>query len=195
MMLTVYIDADLPAEWITLGRFKNLEKSCDVSKHRLANEKIPMTICQHTVQSDMHKKGSSPNGRTRLPSWHGLFLVLGCAIIYLGLWTATPGMHAMHWETLAVHSSHPICGKHCAMALCRLSVLSFKAPACPNTAVVQWVWNHPMETESPDTDSAPVKCTIIPGSRPSYLAVSVDFSLSSKRILSRLYLLKKSLLC
>jgi len=55
IMLTLYIAAHLPAEWITLGRFKNLGKSCDTSKHLLTNEKIPMTICQHTVQSDMHK--------------------------------------------------------------------------------------------------------------------------------------------
>ena len=124
-----------------------------------------------------------------------LLFVLGYAIIYLGLWTATPGTHAMQWEALAVHSSHPSCGNHCAMALRRLSVPIFKAPVGLNTAVFQRVRHHPMETESPDTDSAPVKYTIIPGSRPSYLAVSVDFSLSSKRILSRLYLLKKSLLC
>ena len=194
-MLTVYIASELPAEWITLGTFKNLEKSCDAVKHRRANEKIPMTICQHTVQSNRPKKSLAPNGRTRLPSWHRLLFVLGCAITYLGLWTATPGTHAMQWETLAVRSSHPICGNHCAMALCRLSVPSFKSPAGPNTAVFQWVWHHPIETESPDTDSAPVKCAIIPGARPSSIDVSGHFPLFSKRIINRLYLQKKSLLC
>ena len=194
-MLTVYIASELPAEWITLGTFKNLEKSCDAVKHRRANEKIPMTICQHTVQSNRPKKSLAPNGRTRLPSWHRLLFVLGCAITYLGLWTATPGTHAMQWETLAVRSSHPICGNHCAMALCRLSVPSFKAPVSPNTAVVQWVWNHPMETESLDRESAPVKSTIIHGDCPLGTSSTGCLSFSVKRISSRLYLQKKSLLC
>ena len=152
--------------------------------------KIPMTICQNTIQPDMHKKNLAPNGRMRLPSWYGLFYVLGCAIIYLGVWTATPQANAMQWETLAFHSSHPVCGYQCEMAFCRLSLPSLKAPAGPNTAVGQWVWNHPMETESPDTESALVKCTIIPGARPSTSAVSGPFSLSTKRIISRLYLQK-----
>ena len=154
-----------------------------------------MTICQNTVQSVMNEKTLAPCGRMRLTFWRGLLYVLGCAIIYLGVWTATPGTHAMQSESLAVHSSHPTCGNYCEMALCRLSVPSFKSPAGPNTAVFQWVWHHPIETESPDTDSAPVKCAIIPGARPSSIDVSGHFPLFSKRIINRLYLQKKSLLC
>ena len=154
-----------------------------------------MTICQNTVQSVMNEKTLAPCGRTRLTFWRGLLYVLGCAIIYLGVWTAAPGTHAMQSESLAVHSSHPTCGNYCETALCRLSVPRFKAPNGPHTAFVQWVWHHPMETESPDTESAPVKCAIIPGARPSSIDVSGHFSLCSKRIINRLYLQKKSLLC
>ena len=143
----------------------------------------------------MNEKTLAPCGGTRLPFWRGLLYALGCAIIYLGIWTATPVTHAMQSESLAVHSSHPTCGNYCVMALCRLSVPSFKSPAGPNTAVFQWVWHHPQETESPDTGSTPVKCSIIPGVRPSSIDVSGNFSLCSKRIINRLYLQKKSLLC
>ena len=193
-MLTVYSAADLAAEWITPGTFKYLETSCDATKHRCV-KKMPMLICQYIVQSGMHKKSSAPNGRTRLPSWREPLYVLGCAIIYLGLFTATPVTHAMQRETLTVRSSHAVCDNHCEIALCRLCVPSFRAQAGPSTAVVQWVWYHPMETLSPDTESAPVKCTIIPGARSLTTTVPGNFPLSAKRIINRLYLHNKSLLC
>jgi len=166
-----------------------------VSENRLADNHMSMTIDEKPIQPARQPIRPMQNGRTGFPAWCRRYFTLGCALFYLGVWTATPGTHAMQSETLTVHSSQAVCGNQCAMAHCRLSVPSFEAPAVPNTAIGQWVWNHPMETESPDTELTPVKCTIIPGARPSTIAVSGHFTLSSKRTISRLYLQTKSLLC
>jgi hypothetical protein len=156
---------------------------------------MPMTIDIKPIQPARHPIRPLPDGRTGFAAWPWFYFSLGCALFYLSAWSATPVTLAMQWETLPVNSSLAAHDNHCELGLCRLSVPRFKEPIDPNTAIVQWVWNHPMETELPDTESAPVKCTLIPGARPSTITVSGNFLLSAKRIISRLYLHKKSLLC
>ena len=159
---------------------------------------MPMTIDGKTVQPVRYPIRPMPIHTTRFPIRYWFYLTLGCSLFYLIAWTATPVTHAMQSETLPVSSSLAAHDNHCELGLCRLSVPRFKAPSVPNTSVVQWVWNHPMETEStesPDTGSAPVKYTIIPGARPLTTTISGNFPFSVNRIINRLYLQKKSLLC
>lgn len=180
------------AAWSSVAEFTMLSA---VLKNLLANNHMPMTIDTKPVQPERHPIRPLPDGRTGFAAWSWFYFSLGCAFFYLSAWSAIPVMHAMQSETLPVSSSLAAHDNHCELGLCRLSVPRFKAPIVPSTAVVQWVWNHPMETESPDTVSAPVKSTIIPGARRSTITVSGNFSLSAKRIINRLYLHKKSLLC
>ena len=164
-------------------------------KDRLAENHMPKKIDGKPVQSARHPIRPLPIRITRFPAWYWFYFTLGCALLNLSAWTATPVTLAMQWETLPISSSQAVRGNHCNLKLCRLCIPRFQAPAGPNTAVAQWVWNHSMETESPDTEPAPLKCTVIPGIHRSKITVSQQFSLLANGIISRLYLQKKSLLC
>lgn len=58
-----------------------------------------------------------------------------------------------------------------------------------------WTWIVPVESESPDTELALGKFSIIQGLHPSGIACPDDVSRSFTQPMRRLYLQKKSLLC
>lgn len=100
----------------------------------------------------------------------------------------------MHWESQALQLGQAVCGHHCEVTPFRRNAPSFDVPAAPNV-IVQWVWMHPVETESPDKALAPGRCNILCGVRPSGIAGPGYISRFPKRISLRLYLQKKTLLC
>ena len=59
----------------------------------------------------------------------------------------------------------------------------------------QWVRTVPVESESPDTELAPGKFSIIQGLHPSGIACPDDVLRSSMKTFRKLYLQKKALLC
>lgn len=155
---------------------------------------MPMTIDRKAVPPARQPNRPTPIRLTPFPVWYWFYFALGCALFNLCGWTTPPVTLAMQWETLPVSSGQTDQGNYCKLALCKRCTPRFKAPAGHTTDVCQWIWNHPMETESPNTESSPLKCTFIAGVRPSTITVSGQFSPSANRIISRLYLQKKSLL-
>ena len=149
------------------------------------------------VQTAIHKRNSTPNGRTRVPAWSWLWLLLfgGCIILCLGTGTAAPGMHSMQWEPPAGRTNQAVRVRHCEIILSRSNTICFHIPIDPNAAIAQWVWTFPVETESTETEPAPRKLNIIYGVRPSGIACPGYLSLSPEQISRRLYLHNKSLLC
>lgn len=161
----------------------------------LADKKMPVTIIINTVQPALYQIRPMPNVRTGVPAWLWLLFSLACTLLCLGAWTDDPEIQAMQWEPPTFQFSQAVCGHPCEMTLSRLNASSFNTPADPNAAVVQWVWNHPVEMESPDKELSPGRCNIIYGVRPSGIAFPGYISRCPKRISRRLYLQKKALLC
>lgn len=149
------------------------------------------------LHPEIHQNDPIPNVRTGVSAWCwlGFLFSLSCALLCLGAWTADLGIHAMQGEPLTVSPRQTLCGLHSEVTLPGLNAPSFNAPAVPNAAVVQWVWNHPVETESPNTESVPGECKSIYGMRPSGITFLRHLSFSPKRFSRRLYLQNKSLLC
>ena len=167
------------------------------SENRLTDEKISMTICRNMVQTAMHKRNPTPNGRTRVLAWSWLWLLLffgGCIILCLGTGTAAHGMHSMQWEPPAGRPNQAVRVRHCEIILSRSNTPCFDISTDSNAAIAQRVWTFPVETESTETESAPKKFNIIYSVRPLGIACPGYLSLFPKRISRRLYLYKKSLL-
>jgi len=156
-----------------------------------------MTICRNTVHTAMHKRNSTPNGRTCVPDWSWLWLLLfgGCVILCLGTGTAAHGMHSVQWEPPAGRPNQAVRVRHCEIILSRSNTSCFDIPTDSNAAIAHGVWTFSVETESTETEPAPRKLNIIYGVRPSGIALPGYLSLSPNRISRRLYLYKKSLLC
>lgn len=149
------------------------------------------------IHPEIHQNDPISNVRKGVSAWCwlGFLFSLSCALLCLGAWTADPRIHAMQGDPLTVSPRQAVCGLHSEVTLSGLNAPSFNAPADPNAAVVQWVWNHPVETESPNTELVPGECKIINGMRPSGITFLGPLSISPIRFSRRLYLQNKSLLC
>lgn len=167
------------------------------SEHQLGDKKTPIMIYGIPLNPETHQNNPMPNVRTGVAAWCslGLLFFLSCALLCLGAWIADPVIHTMQGDPLTVSPRRAVCGLHSEVTLPGLNASSFDAPAVPNAAVVQWVWNHPLETESTNTELVPGKCKIIYGMRPSGITFLGHLSFSPKQFSRRLYLNNKSLLC
>ena len=161
---------------------------------------MTVTIYRNTSKSTIDQRRPESNSRPRVSAWRliGLLLFLICAFFCLDTSAAVPGNQAIQLDFPAVCKGQKVCShycKYCEIVFSRSNTSSIDLPACSYPTMACWAWSVLVESEPPDTELAPGRVTLINGLRPSGIACPGDVPSHPRRIVRRLYLQKKAILC
>ena len=161
---------------------------------------MPVTISRNTIQPAVDQRRPAPTGRTVVAAWRWIWLLffLNSALLCVDASTAVPENQSVRWDSPACRQCQELCSQYCScckIVFSRLNTAFFDHPAGRYPTMARWAWMVPVESESPDTEVAPGKVTIIHGLHPSGIACHGYVPCLPKRIFRRLYLQKKTLLC
>ena len=138
-----------------------------------------------------------PVGKTPIPARHWRWVIFSgfMAFFCLVVWTTAQGTPVMQRSPLSVCFGQAFGFHPCGPVPPPSKILRLDTSSGRKAIVDHWTWIVPVESESPDTELALGKFSIIQGLHPSGIACPDDVSRSFTQPMRRLYLQKKSLLC